>query len=111
MKTFVENFESVADIIREYAITDQAALKQLQESKIHLAWYGHGDYCGASFVLFEHDGVLFEASGSHCSCSGLEGQWVPEQTTWGALNMRSYGESGADEAQAILEALVKEHIN
>lgn len=40
---------------------------------------------GDAFVLFRHDGRLFEVNGSHCSCHGLEGQWNPEETTKEAL--------------------------
>ncbi len=48
--------------------------------EILAAWYDLTSYSyeGAATVLFRHDGVLCEVYGSHCSCSGLEGQWRPE---------------------------------
>jgi hypothetical protein len=59
------------------------------DDDILFASYGGGRYDGDAFVLFMRDGHLFEVSGSHCSCFGLEGQWGPEATTWEALAMRS----------------------
>jgi hypothetical protein len=52
------------------------------------ASYGGGSYEGDAFVLYQRDGKLYEVSGSHCSCYGLESQWSPEETTWAALAMR-----------------------
>lgn len=45
---------------------------------ILFAWYDHYGYEGYAEVIFEQDGVLYEVSGSHCSCFGLEGQWEPQ---------------------------------
>lgn len=45
---------------------------------ILFAWYEYVDYSGSAEVIFEQDGVLYEVSGSHCSCYGLEGQWEPQ---------------------------------
>lgn len=52
------------------------------------AVYKSESYSGYAFVLFEKDGVLYEVNGSHCSCYGLEGQWMPEETTLEALEHR-----------------------
>lgn len=39
-------------------------------------------YSGQAFGLFRGtDGKLYEVNGSHCSCSGLEDQWSPEECT------------------------------
>lgn len=46
-----------------------------------ICWYGYGNYCGDSYVLYEKDGKYFENYASHCSCCELEGQWEPEETT------------------------------
>ena len=59
-------------------------------SSIIVASYGGGSYEGDAFVLFRKDGKLYEATGSHCSCFGLEGQWSPEETTVRALKMRDF---------------------
>jgi hypothetical protein len=57
---------------------------------ILIAVYTYESYSGKAFVLYEHDGKLFEVNGSHCSCYGLEGQFNPEETTWPALLMRDF---------------------
>lgn len=54
----------------------------LSEVTILCACYCDEDWSGSAFVLFERDGILYEANGSHCSCYGLEDQWEPEETTW-----------------------------
>jgi len=55
---------------------------------ILLASYGGASYEGDALVLFERDGKLYEVSGSHCSCNGLEDQWTPCEVTWPALKAR-----------------------
>lgn len=65
------------------------------DAEILYASYETGCYDGRSFVLFERDGKVYEVNGSHCSCFGLEGQWVPEETTWAALAIRKPSEYGA----------------
>lgn len=42
------------------------------------------------FVFLGTDGKLYEVHGSHCSCYGYEGQWLPEETTFEALAARRY---------------------
>jgi hypothetical protein len=70
---------------------------EYQGVEILLASYGQGSYEGDAFVLFRRDGKLYEVSGGHCSCYGLEGQWEPEETTVDALRYRvEHGSLGAD---------------
>ena len=75
---FIQEFKSVDDIITQYDAPKDA----LKSAKIYLAWYGCGDYCGSSLVLFKKGRKLYEVNGNHCSCMGLEGQWEPEETSW-----------------------------
>src|SRR5206468_12825659 len=84
MYEYVQNFKNNEDIISEYAAPHDA----LDGATIHLAWYGYGCYCGESLVVYEQNGKLYEVNGNHCSCSGLEGQWNPEETSWAALAKR-----------------------
>ena len=97
------------DVERDFSIDSQ----ELKGAKIHLAWYGQGDYCGSAFVLFEKDGQLYECHGSHCSCYGLEDQWGPEETTVESLAHRlehGYVFSGyddGDEAKAAITRFIK----
>jgi hypothetical protein len=58
------------------------------EEEILYADYGGGGYDGAAIVIFEKDGQLYEVTGSHCSCYGLEGQWGPDKISWKQLAMR-----------------------
>lgn len=74
---------------------------------ILLAAYNTPWYEGYGFVLFEENGMLYEVNASHCSCHGLEGQWVPEETSVEALIHRLnegvifsyFDESGALETE------------
>jgi hypothetical protein len=56
-------------------------------AEILYAHYTDEDYCGYGAVVYLHGGNLYMVEGSHCSCNGLEGQWVPIQTTVGAMRM------------------------
>ena len=106
---YIEVFNNNQDIIDKY----QAPANALDGANVLLAWYGYGDYCGSSLVIYEKDGQLYEVNGGHCSCNGLEGQWEPEETSWQSLSMRNLkGEYGGSvEAHNELQRLVKEHLN
>jgi hypothetical protein len=108
MSVFIQEFSDAESIISQYA----APVDALAGATIHLAWYGYGDYCGSSLVIFEKDGKLYEVNASHCSCYGLEGQWEPEETNWEALAMRGVdGEcEGSAEANVALQKIVSEHL-
>jgi hypothetical protein len=60
-----------------------------------ILYASYGGYEGWAFVLFKRKGKLYEVTGSHCSCYGLEGQWEPEETSWAALAIRTPSEYGA----------------
>ncbi len=68
--------------------------------KILFASYAYVDYSGAAWVLFAENGKLFEVSGEHCSCFGLEGQWEPEGVVLAELENRiingTFGNDGWD---------------
>lgn len=71
--------------------------------EILYASYECPPYEGYAFVLYERDGKLYEVNGSHCSCFGLEGQWKPEETSWGALAMRTGSHYGTPD-EVVAEA-------
>lgn len=71
-------------LIRMFEISEAT----LAGCDILFAAYENGGYDGSAFVLFRKDGQLFEVHGSHCSCHGLEDQWVPEEVTEEALRRR-----------------------
>lgn len=77
------------------------------DEEIIFAFYDTPDYEGYAFVLYQREGKLFEVTGYHCSCMGLEDQWIPEETTWDALAIRKPSRYGSPEA--IIEE-AKRHI-
>jgi len=71
---------------REQMMHDfQIAEKDLEGVEILYAVYTYEEYAGSAFVLFRKDGKLYEVNGGHCSCYGLEGQWLPEETNVDAI--------------------------
>lgn len=116
---YVAEFKCNEDVAQSYSRNGNKndyihILKTLNESAVYIAWYGYGDYCGQSFVLFEHNGILYEVNASHCSCYGLEGQWAPEETNWAVLAMRDHFRSEYDENQTVndyLRKLCQEHLS
>ncbi len=62
--------------------------KEARGVKVLFASYGQGSYSGEAWVLFKKAGILYEVSGSHCSCMGLEGQWAPEESLLEELEHR-----------------------
>lgn len=125
MSVYMMNFKSREDMAHEFGGDEyqddkspsQKILADLVGSKMHVAWYGSGSYCGSSFVLYEKNGKLFEVNGSHCSCYGLEGQWKPEETSWKALawildkgTKFQEGYDGAEEVDAKMRRIVAAHL-
>lgn len=102
---YLGDFADEKDMLNSFSQTADA----LEGAKVLLAWYESGGYDGSAYVLFERDGKLFETSGSHCSCNGLEDSWSPEETSIEALEKRDHGylwNGAADEAlQKILATL------
>jgi hypothetical protein len=39
------------------------------------------EYNGSAWIVFHHNGQLYEVHGSHCSCYGFEAQWIPSGTS------------------------------
>lgn len=80
-------FKSVEDVIREFSIegADNVIPK---DEEILLAVYEVGGYDGSARVFFRRDKKLYEVSGSHCSCFGLEGQWEPHEVLPEQLRIR-----------------------
>ena len=87
-------WDNAEDIIKDFSGTRWSYEENkkdpivLLDEEVLFASYVDRDYSGDAFVLFRRDGKFYEASGGHCSCSGLEGQWSPEETTTEALKAR-----------------------
>lgn len=101
MATVLDGFESVADILEQYDAPKDA----LDGCEVLFATYTYESYEGDSTVLFRKlsTGELFEVTGGHCSCNGLEGQWTPTPVTVEALKMRTGYE--AEKASVLLKVL------
>jgi len=67
---FFGDFKDKQDICEQFRISDF-------DGTVIFAAYEYEDYSGSAEVIFIHDGKFFMASGGHCSCNGLEGQWEP----------------------------------
>lgn len=62
--------------------------EQLDGAEVLFAWYEYANYEGDAYVLYRKDGKLYEVHGGHCSCYGLEGQWIPDEVPLEALKER-----------------------
>lgn len=110
-KRYFENFDGIESVHSNFEIGDA----EVRDEEILLAYYGTGSYDGGAAVLFQRDGKLYEVSGSHCSCNGLEGQWSPGEVSWESLAMRpegipSYYDDANGEAADAWIALVRQHV-
>ena len=72
----------------EYWLEQKEKYNKYSNINILFASYGCECYEGDAWVLFEQNGKLYEVSGSHCSCYGLEGQWQPEEVSLEELEHR-----------------------
>lgn len=71
------NEERLKEVLEEYG-----------DVNILFASYGDDNYEGDAWVLFEQGDKLYEVSGGHCSCYGLEDQWLPEEVALPELKHR-----------------------
>jgi len=75
-----------------------AKIKEWENINILFASYGCANYEGDAFVLLEKEGKLFEVNAGHCSCYGLEGQFIPEETSLELIKHRVLvGKLGQDD--------------
>lgn len=113
MNVYLDGFTSIDDVIREfggYNEADQEALREkLKSYEVVVACYDQECYSGDAFVLLKKDGEYFEANGSHCSCSGLEGQMDIEESPKEALKRRFVGNTGLYGAQTQAAHVVRRH--
>lgn len=81
---FLNDFDSKESVVSNFEISDELSAL----INILFASYGYESYSGSAFVLFEKEGKLYEAYGSHCSCVGLEGQFDFEEVNLTELENR-----------------------
>lgn len=70
------DFSNWADVGSNFHLS-----KTETEPDLVFAVYDTPPWEGYATVVFRRDGKWFHASGSHCSCMGLEDQWAPEEFT------------------------------
>ena len=73
MSNYLENFSSWADV------QEQFRMNQPEPDEVLFALYDTPDYEGFAEVVYRNGNNFYWASGSHCSCYGLEDQWAPEE--------------------------------
>ena len=86
MNRFDELFSCKEDIAQQFCVS----MDELRPVEIIYAYYDHEAHgCdGEAYVAYVWGNKIFEASGSHCSCYGLEDQWDPTEVTIEELEER-----------------------
>lgn len=88
----MERFETIfrGDFADEKEMMDLFNIDEsdLKGADLLYANYNTGSYDGQALVIYIKDKVLYGVYGSHCSCYGLEDQWVPEETPLELLERR-----------------------
>lgn len=124
MKKYFDNFADYESIVNgfmngEYDY-ETGKYKKIQlpkgfpkKSDILFAAYGTEEsYSGSAIVVFSNrDGQLFIVEGGHCSCNGLEGQWVPTKTTIKALAMMDLSSAYTTETREDWNSFIKKYSN
>lgn len=110
---FKGKFTSAADVAHAFRIP----LSVLDSVHLLIASYAKCKRSGIAFILYSRDDRLYEINANHCSCGGLEGQWIPDETTTQSLLFRlaaqadfgldskNCGEDYRDELLAIIHLL------
>ena len=108
-------FSCREDVVREFSAYDRETVKGIPSDRnILIASYYDENYEGDAYVLFKRGKKLYEVRGGHCSCFGLEDQWVPEETTWEFLGSEKVyipsGISSYEEATNYFKKLIQENL-
>jgi hypothetical protein len=74
MSVYFDIFSNWGDVQNNFIMSEP-------EPEVLFAAYEYENYSGEALVLFKRDDKLWLVDGSHCSCHGLEGQWVPEESS------------------------------
>lgn len=72
LNLFEDGIESIA---YEFSLT----IEELNQYHVLYAWYDYQTYDGEAYLLLIKDSKVYEVTGGHCSCYGLEGQFEPEE--------------------------------
>ena len=74
MSVYFDIFSNWEDVQNNFIMSEP-------EPEVLFAAYEYENYSREALVLFKRDDKLWLVEGSHCSCEGLEGQWVPEESS------------------------------
>lgn len=61
------------------SVQHEFSMKEPEPEEVYLATYEYKDYSGSAEVYYRRGDKYYIATGSHCSCYGLEGNWHPEE--------------------------------
>jgi hypothetical protein len=70
---YIDMFECWEDVQQDFRMSEP------EPDEVLAAVYESGGYEGSAEVIYRRGEKYYVASGSHCSCRGLEGQWEPEE--------------------------------
>ena len=91
------------------------AVPPVEPEAVLYAEYEAEGYEGSAIVIYRQGDRVFEVTGWHCSCYGLEDQWEPEEydvPTYLAFAERTKDGYGInDEARAVAAAKLKLLVN
>lgn len=73
------------DSTKDEILDEFEALEEDRDVNILFATYDFSNWQGDAFVIAEKNGKLFEVHAEHCSCYGLENQFVLEETNIEAI--------------------------
>lgn len=71
--TYLGDFQNWKDVQEQFRINEP------EPDEVLAALYELGSYEGSAEVIYRRGDDYYIASGSHCSCYGLEHQWEPEK--------------------------------
>lgn len=75
-QVYFEGFRSWDDVMEQFQVPEQ---DRPVPDQVLFASYDCPEYEGYAEVIYRIGERYFWASGSHCSCYGLEDQWDPEE--------------------------------
>ena len=98
---YVGDWSNLEDMLKDFNIDEDI----VKDYKVLYAWYESADYSGNAFVLLKKGRKLYEVNGSHCSCSGLEGQFELEETNVETLLKRKHYGVNPEVIQGLVKKL------
>ncbi len=63
------------NVLRDFGLSDEERRKWTVVG----GSYVYENYDGRAILYVAQDGKLYEVTGSHCSCNGLEGDFTPQE--------------------------------